>query len=95
MGNRVNLHHLADFGEFFSEVNITQVIAAADEHGNVQGYEKEIYALAIIRAVSKGDFGTNPKVKIAAISALWERGYRTGFSMESFNAVFEDYFCGW
>ena len=95
MGHRINPNHFDDLREFLGEVNIAQVIAAADEHGNAHGYEKEIYALAIVRAVSKGDFGTDTKVQISAISALWERGYRTGFSMESFNAVFEDYFCGW
>ena len=44
---------------------------------------------------AKGDFGTDSKVKFSAISPVCERGYHTGFSMESFNAVFENNCCGW
>ena len=56
---------------------------------------KVLYALAIIRAAKNGAFGDDNKTTQTAISALWERGYLSGFNTDSFNVVFEEYFRCW
>ena len=83
---------LEDFRAFSASVNIKAIIAAADGEGKVQGCEKELYALAILRALERGDFGRSLPVVQSAVSALWERGYRSGFTQQSFNTVIEEYF---
>ncbi len=86
---------LEDFNRFCATFDVKEVIAAADEHGDAIGYEKEVYALAILRAVHNGDFGQEELVTQAAISALWERGYRKGFNIDSFNEAFQEFFVHW
>ena len=86
---------LEDFNRFCATFDVKKVIAAAEEHGDAVGYEKEVYALAILRAVHNGDFGRDKEVSQAAISALWERGYRKGFNLDSFNEVFQELFVHW
>ncbi len=86
---------LEDFNRFCSSVDVRAVIAAADEAGNADGFEKELYALAILRALRNGDFGEDGHVNRTAISALWECGYLNGFNRDSFNEVFETFFAYW
>jgi len=86
---------LRDFARYCSSVNIREVIAAADEYGNADGYDKERYALAIIRAAQSGAFGRENTALQAAVADLWERGYRYGFSRETFNTGFEQLFDPW
>ena len=86
---------LRDFARYCSSVDIREVIAAADEDGNADGYEKELYALAIIRAAQSGAFGRKSNALQAAVADLWERGHRFGFSRETFNTGFEKLFDPW
>ncbi len=86
---------LEDFQRFCSSFDVRTVIAAADEHGNVEGFDKEVYALAILRALRNGDFGEDRQLTQVAVSALWERGHLEGFNRDSFNEVFEDFFIYW
>jgi hypothetical protein len=88
-------HSLGNFALFCSTVDIREVIAAADEDGNALGYEKELYALAIIRAAQSGAFGRENHGLQCAVSGLWERGYRFGFSRETFNAGFLEFCNPW
>ena len=90
-----SLQKLEDFSHFCSALDINAVIAAADAQGRVNGREKELYAIAILRAVENGDFGTDRAMIHKAISTLWDRGCREGFNRRSFNAVFEQYFSHW
>ena len=46
-----------DFHRFCKSFDVRDVIAAADDQGRADGFEKEVYALAILRAVHNGDFG--------------------------------------
>lgn len=89
------MEKLEDFSQFCRTFDIRAVIAAADEHGLVPGYEKELYAIAILRAVQHGDFGSDPELTAEAVSALWERGYSCGFNANSYNAEFENFFKRW
>jgi hypothetical protein len=86
---------LEDFNRFCSSVDVRAVIAAADESGTAQGYEKELYALAILRALRNGDFGEDGHFNQTAVSAIWECGHLNGFNRDSFNAVFEEFFVCW
>ena len=88
-------HNLRNFAQFCSRVDIREVIAAADDNGNAAGYEKELYALAIIRAAQSGAFGQENHALQGAVSGLWERGYRFGFSRETFNAGFLEFYNPW
>ena len=65
------LQKLEDFNQFCKTFDIRTVISAADQRGLVPGYEKKLYAIAILRAVQHGDFGSNPDLKTEAVSALW------------------------
>jgi len=86
---------LEDFDRFCQSLDVKEVIAAADKSGNARGFEKEVYALAILRALRNGDFGRDQQSTQAAVSKLWERGYLEGFSRDSFNEVFEEFFVYW
>ena len=87
--------NLEDFNTFCNKFDIRAIITAADEDGHAEGYEKEVYALAIMRAVSKGAFGADRVANQQAISALWDRGYRDGFNAESFKEAFVEFFNCW
>ena len=93
--NTAMLQKLEDFNQFCKTFDIRTVIAAADQRSLVPGYEKELYAIAILRAVQHGDFGSDPDRTAEAVSALWERGNRCGFNVDSYNAEFENYFRYW
>ena len=84
-----------DFNRFCRSFDVREVIAAADEQGHAAGLEKEVYALAILRAVHNGDFGEDREMTQYAISALWKHGYCKGFNAESFNEVFQKLFVYW
>lgn len=86
---------LEDFNRFCSSVDVRAVIAAADEAGNARGFEKEVYALAILRALRNGDFGEDRYVNQTAITAIWECGHLNGFNRDSFNEVFDEFFAYW
>lgn len=86
---------LRDFGHFCTGLDIHEIIAEADAGGRVRGREKELYAIAILRAIEHGDFGRDRYRIQEAISKFWERGYRDGFNAQSFNAVFEEFFSCW
>lgn len=79
-----------DFSEFCAMVDVKAVVAVADAEGNAQGYDKELYAIAIVRAVHDGMLGTDWYEAQAAVSRVWERGYRSGFSTDSFNSALEE-----
>jgi hypothetical protein len=89
------LLRLEEFSHFCSSLDISAVIAAAGERGQANGYEKEVYAIAILRAVQNGDFGSDRNAVQEAISALWARGCHSGFNVHSFNTVFQDFFTRW
>ena len=89
------MEKLEDFSQFCKTFDIRAVIAAADEYGLVPGYEKQIYAIAILRAVQHGDFGSDPELTAKAVSALWDTGYRCGFNADSYNEEFENFFKYW
>ncbi len=84
-----------DFSIFCKTFDVRAVIAAVDQHGNADGYDKELYALAMLRALWNGDLGDDRQVKEAAICDFWECGLLNGFSKESFNEVFQEYFVYW
>lgn len=86
---------LEDFRQFCAGLDVKSIVAAADRHGRAPGYEKELYALAIMSAARTGAFGDDAGSTQEAISALWDRGYRSGFNTDSFNTVFEEYFSCW
>ena len=86
---------LKDFVEFCSALDIKEVVGAADEFGNAEGYDKEIFALAILRALDNGDFGDDPMQVQVAVADFWRRGHVEGFSMATFNRVFIDHFAHW
>jgi hypothetical protein len=86
---------LDDFHQFCKSLNVRTVIAAANEQGQLEGFEKEVYALAILRAVKNGDFGEDHEATLMAITKIWEQGYRKGFNEESFNEVFQELFVCW
>jgi len=86
---------LTDFGQFCGALDIRAVIAEADASGQLDGHGKELYAIAILRALHNGDFGKDRQVISEAVSAFWEHGYENGFNVRSFNAVFEKFFNRW
>ncbi len=86
---------LDDFSRFCHSFDVHQVIAVAEKNGGTLGQEKEVYALAILRALHNGDFGSDTRIARAAVSALWERGNQCGFSADSFNDVFDEFFSHW
>lgn len=95
MDRRMIGQQLEDFNQFCAGVDIRSIVAMAEQCGEVPGYDKELYAIAILRAAHNGTFGNDCNSTQRAISALWERGYRCGFNPESFSAVFEEYFSCW
>jgi len=95
MHSSVVRRNLEDFNTFCNNFDIRAIIAAADDYGHAEGYEKEVYALAIMRAVSKGAFGADRVANQQAISALWDRGYRDGFTVDSFKEAFVEFFNCW
>lgn len=86
---------LEDFHRFCSSFDVKAVIAAADRYGRAEGFEKEIYALAILRALQNGDFGQDRQFTGMAVSTLWECGLLRGFNRENFNEVFQEFFVYW
>ena len=84
-----------DFNRFCKSFDVRDVIAAADEQGRANGFEKEVYALAILRAVHNGDFGEDRKATKEAISALWQSGCCKGINADTFNEVFQELFIYW
>jgi len=95
MDKRLMRQQLDDFTQFCNTVDVERAISAAGHPAHAPGDDKELYALAIIRAVQNGAFGDDNKTTQIAISALWDRGYRSGFNTDSFNVVFEKYFRCW
>jgi len=87
MGTKNKQHWIDDFSQFCVMVDVTTVIAAADDEGNAPGYDKELYAIAIVRAVRNGSLGSDWYQAQAAVSKLWEGGCRSGFNTDSFNTV--------
>lgn len=84
-----------DFNQFCKSLDVRYVIAAVDEQGQAEGFEKEVYALAILRAVHNGDLGEDAEMTRNAIAAFWQHGHRKGFNAESFNEVFDQLFVYW
>jgi len=95
MDNCIMQQQLEDFVQFCNTIDGKRTIKAAGHPTRAPDDDKEQYALAIIRAAKHGDFGDDNKTTQTAISALWERGYRSGFNTDSFNVVFEEYFRCW
>ena len=95
MEKSVVRRNLEDFNHFCNAFDVRAVIAAAEEPSQADEFEKEVYALAIMRSVHNGAFGSDPTAKQAAISALWERGHRCGFTADSFNTGFLECFNCW
>ena len=95
MDKSISRHVLEDFQRFCSTFNPKGLISEVDEHGSTEGIEKQVYALAIMRAVRNGDLGTDDKLIAAAISALWDQGHRYGYNSENFNKVFDEFFYYW
>ena len=81
---------IEDFSEFCAMVDVKAVVAAADAEGNSRGYDKELYAIAIVRAVHEGTLGADWYEAQAAVSRVWERGYRSGFNTDSFNIALKE-----
>ena len=81
---------IEDFSEFCAIVDVKAVVAAADAEGNSRGYDKELYAIAIVRAVQEGTLGADWYEAQAAVSRVWERGYRSGFNTDSFNTALKE-----
>jgi hypothetical protein len=81
---------IEDFSQFCKMVDVKVVIAAADDQGNANGYDKELYAIAIVRAVKHGSLGSDWYQAQAAVSRLWERGCLSGFNTDSFNTVLKE-----
>jgi len=90
MGASKNLKWIEDFSEFCAMVDVKAVVAAADAEGNSRGYDKELYAIAIVRAVHDGMLGTDWYEAQAAVSTVWERGHRNGFNSDSFNSALKE-----
>jgi hypothetical protein len=81
---------IEDFSEFCAMVDVKAVVAAADAKGNARGYDKELYAIAIVRAVHDGMLGADWYEAQAAVSMVWERGHRNGFNRDSFNSALKE-----
>ncbi len=75
-----------DFSEFCKTVEVKSVVAAADEEGNAPGQDKQLYAIAIVRALHYGELGSDWYEAQSAVSMLWERGNSSGFNTENFNS---------
>ena len=79
MGANKIQHWIEDFSEFCEMVDVKAAVTAADAQGNAQGnapgYNKELYAIAIERAVHDGMLGTDWYEAQAAVSRVWERGH--------------------
>ena len=95
MEKRLVGQQLEDFTQFCSSIEVGRTSASADRWIHAPEDAKEQYALAIIRAAKNGAFGNDNETMQAAITALWERGYLSGFNAQSFNVVFEEYFRCW
>jgi hypothetical protein len=78
---------IEDFKRYSKTVDIKAVIAAADEQGNAPGWEKQIYSIAIVRALHQGELGNDYRRVQEAVATLWERGHVLGFSTDSFNGA--------
>ena len=90
MGTNKILKWIEDFSGFCAMVDVKAVVAAADAQGNAHGYDKELYAIAIVRAVQDGMLGADWYEAQAAVSRVWERGYRNGFNSEAFNNALKE-----
>lgn len=90
MGAKKLLQWIEDFSEFCAMVDVKAIVATADAEGNSRGYDKELYAIAIVRAVHDGKLGTDWYEAQAAVSRLWERGHRKGFNSDSFNSALKE-----
>ena len=75
MGANKIQHWIEDFSEFCEMVDVKTVVTAADAQGNAPGCNKELYAIAIERAVHDGMLGTDWYEAQAAVSRVWERGH--------------------
>ena len=74
-----------DFSEFCKTVDVKSLVASADEEGNAPGQHKQLYAIAIVRALHYGKLGSDWYDAQSSVSMLWELGNNSGFSTESFN----------
>ena len=90
MGTNKILKWIEDFSGFCAMVDVKAVVAAADAEGNPGGYDKELYAIAIVRAVQDGMLGGDWYEAQAAVSRVWERGHRNGFNSDSFNSALKE-----
>lgn len=90
MGTNKILKWIEDFSGFCAMVDVKAVVAAADAEGNARGYDKELYAIAIVRAVQDGMLGADWYEAQAAVCRVWERGHHNGFNSESFNSALKD-----
>jgi hypothetical protein len=95
MDKRISRHQLEEFHRFCSTFNSRGLICEVDKHSSTEGLEKQVYALAIMRAVSNGDFGTDDQLIAAAISTLWDQGHRYGYNSANFNKIFDEFFYHW
>ena len=95
MDQQVMRKEYDDFRRFCDTLDIERVVRNTHREGQLPGNEKELYALAILRAARTGALGEDSAATRVAISALWERGSRHGFSRDNFNQVFERYFRYW
>ena len=95
MDQRFVRQRLEDFMRFCDSVEIGCGAAASNRGSRAPGYDKERYALAILRAAKTGAFGDDAELTRTAISAIWDRGYRSGFNPDSFKTEFEQYFRCW
>lgn len=77
-----------DFYQFCQSFDVRAVITADDN----DGFEKEVYALAILRALHNGDFGADRDTTKRAIYSIWTRGYRYGFNADTFKEAFQEHF---
>jgi len=81
---------IEDFSTFCVSVDVKAVVAAADDEGNAPGWDKQLYAIAIVRALHQGVLGGDWLRAQYAVALLWERGHRRGFDTDSFNGVLRD-----
>jgi len=95
MDERLKRQQLEDFKQFCNTIDVSHTIDGGGHWTHPPDDDKELYALAILRAAKNGAFGNDNKTTQTAITALWARGYVSGFNTRSFNVVFEEYFCCW
>ena len=79
-----------DFGEYCKSVDVRDVVAAANEDGDAPGQAKQLYAIAIVRALHYGGLGKDWYEAQMAVCMLWERGHVSGFNTDTFNGVLEE-----